>query len=26
VVETTIAGAQTLDYFQRVVDELLKTP
>jgi hypothetical protein len=25
-VETTIAGAQTLDYFQRVVDELLKTP
>ena len=26
VVETTISGAQTLDYFQRVVDELLKTP
>jgi hypothetical protein len=26
VVETSIAGAQTLDQFQRVFDELLKTP
>jgi hypothetical protein len=25
-VETSIAGAQTLDQFQRVFDELLKTP
>jgi len=25
-VETSIAGAQTLDHFQRVFDELLKTP
>lgn len=24
--ETTIAGAQTLEYFQRVLEELLKTP
>lgn len=25
-IETTIAGAQTLDYFQRVIDEMLKLP